>query len=47
MTKQFRITKKIAKQGNKSVILVPKLLNQHLKPGTIVELTIRTVEEDE
>jgi len=47
MTKQFTITKRIAKQGKRSIVLLPKILNEHLKPGTIVELTINVVEENE
>jgi hypothetical protein len=40
MTKQFTITKKIAKHGNQAIIVIPRLIEQHLKPGTIVEVKI-------
>lgn len=40
MTKKFIVTKKVAKHGNQSIIVVPKVLEMHLKPGTIVQLTI-------
>lgn len=30
--KQFTITKKIAKHGNQAIIVVPKILEEHLKP---------------
>jgi len=43
-TKQFTITKKIAKHGNQSIIVVPRLLECELKPGTIVELKINVLE---
>lgn len=43
MTTQFTITKKIAKHGKQAIIVVPKLLEQHLKPGTIVELKIEVI----
>lgn len=40
----FTITKKIAKHGSQSIIVVPRILEQHLKPGTIVELSINIIE---
>ena len=43
--KQFTITKKIAKHGKQAIIVVPKLLENELKPGTIVELKIEILEE--
>ena len=38
--KQFIITKKIAKHGSQAIIVVPRVLEQHLKPKTLVKLTI-------
>ncbi len=38
--KQFIITKKIAKHGSQAIIVVPRMLEQHLRPGTMVQLTI-------
>ena len=38
--KQFTITNRIAKHGRQAVIVVPKILENQLKPGTIVELNI-------
>ncbi len=38
--KQFTITKRIAKHGNQAIIVVPRLLQKALCPGTIVELKI-------
>jgi hypothetical protein len=38
--KKFVITKKIAKHGNQSIIVIPRMLEQHLKPGTVVQLNI-------
>lgn len=43
MTNQFTITKKIAKHGNQAIIVIPKLIEEHLKPGTIVELRIDVI----
>lgn len=40
MTSSFTITKRIAKHGKQAIIVIPKLLEEHLKPGTIVELKI-------
>lgn len=45
--KQFVIVKKIAKHGKQSVIVVPKILQDHLKPGMITQLTIEVLEENE
>lgn len=45
--KQFIITKKIAKHGKQSVIVVPALLKDHLKPKTVVKLTIDVLEKPE
>lgn len=46
-TKQFVITKKIAKHGSQSIIVIPRLLENHLKPKTVVKLTIDVLEEAE
>ncbi len=45
MEKSFTITKKIAKQGDSSVIIIPKFLQNELKPKTIVKLKIDILEE--
>ncbi|MEK6922414.1 MAG: hypothetical protein AABX08_01285 [Nanoarchaeota archaeon] len=47
MLKSFTITKKIAKHGNQSVIIIPKLLQPELKPKTIVEVKINVLKEFE
>jgi hypothetical protein len=44
--KRFSITKKIAKHGSQSIIVVPRILEQHLKPGTIVQLNIEVLNEN-
>ena len=41
--KQFIITKRIAKQGKNSIIVIPKVLQQDLKNGSIVKLTIDVI----
>lgn len=43
--KTYTITKKIAKHGNQAVIIVPKLLEQELLPGTIAKVTIDIIQE--
>ncbi len=43
--KSYIITKRIAKHGKQSVILIPKYLQQELKPKTIVEVRINIVKE--
>lgn len=42
--KSFTITKKIAKHGNQAVIIVPTMLQEHLKPGTLAEIRIEIIE---
>ena len=38
--KQFTITKKIAKHGSQAIIVIPKILENKLKPGTIVQVNL-------
>ena len=45
--KSFTITKKIAKHGAQSVIVIPSFLRNELKPKTIVEIKINIVKEYE
>ncbi|MBU1201059.1 MAG: hypothetical protein KJ583_03350 [Nanoarchaeota archaeon] len=42
---QFVLTKKIAKHGSQSIIVIPRILEQKLRPKTIVKLTIDILEE--
>jgi hypothetical protein len=42
---QFAITKKIAKHGSQAIIVIPRILESQLKPGTLVELKIDILEE--
>ena len=41
---QYVITKKIAKHGSQSIIVIPRILEQKLKPKTVVKLTIDVLE---
>ena len=43
--KKFTITKKIAKHGSQAIIVIPRVLESRLKPGTIAEITIDVLEE--
>ena len=43
--KQFILTKRIAKHGRQSIVVIPKILENELKPGTIVKLTFDVLEE--
>ncbi len=45
MAKEFRITKKIAKHGSQAIIVVPRVLEEELRPGTVAEVTIRILKE--
>lgn len=42
--KQFTITKKIAKHGSQAIIVVPKILKEQLRPGTLTQVTIEILE---
>lgn len=44
--KQFVITKKIAKHGKQAIIVIPRILEEKLKPGTLTKLTIDVLEEE-
>ena len=46
-TKQFTLTKKIAKHGKQSILVIPRVLEQELKPKTIVKVTIEVLQEAE
>jgi hypothetical protein len=46
MSKKYTITKKIAKHGSQAIIVIPRILEENLKPGTIVELKINVLEEE-
>lgn len=43
--KKYTIVKKVAKHGSQAIIVVPRILESQLKPGTIVQLTINVLEE--
>ncbi len=45
--KSYTITKKIAKHGTNTVIVIPKFLQGELKPRTIVEVRINILQEAE
>lgn len=43
--KEYTVTKKIAKHGSQAVIVIPKVLQAELQPGTIAEIRIKIVRE--
>jgi hypothetical protein len=43
--KTYTITKKIAKHGSQAIIVIPRMLESELKPGTIVELNLNVLKE--
>ena len=43
--KKYTITKKVAKHGNQAVIVIPKFLQDELKPKTVVEVSFSIVKE--
>jgi hypothetical protein len=42
-SRKFVITKKIAKHGSQAIIVVPRVLEEHLKPGTTCEISIEVL----
>jgi hypothetical protein len=44
---EYIITKKIAKHGKQAIIVIPKVLESKLRPGTIAKMTIEVLEEGE
>lgn len=45
--KRIVITKRIAKHGSQAIIVIPRILEQHLKPGTLAQLTIDILDNKE
>ncbi len=43
--KEFSIIKKIAKHGSQAIIVIPRVLETQLKPGTIVEVKLNILEK--
>ncbi len=43
MNNSYIITKKIAKHGNQAIIVIPRVLEQNLKPGTVAKITIEVI----
>ena len=44
---RITIVKKIAKHGKQAIIIVPKILEETLKPNTIVKLNIEIIRRPE
>lgn len=45
--KEFTITKKLARHGSQSILVIPSYLQAALKPGAVVEVRIKTLEVEE
>jgi len=43
--KRFSIIKKVAKHGSQAIIVIPKILQDKLCPGTIIDINIKILEE--
>ena len=43
--REYTITKKIAKHGSQAIIIIPRILEEQLKPETIVQLKIEVLKE--
>lgn len=46
-TKKFVITKKIAKHGSQAILVIPRILEEHLKPGTLAQITLEVLEDED
>ncbi|MFT4303046.1 MAG: hypothetical protein ACMXYG_00640 [Candidatus Woesearchaeota archaeon] len=44
-TKSYTIIKKVAKHGNQAIVVIPRILESELKPGTIVNIKIDVIKE--
>ncbi len=44
-SEQFTITKRVAKHGKQALVVIPKLLQEELSPGTVVEIKINVLRE--
>ena len=47
MNKSFTITKKVAKHGKQAIVVIPKILENDLKPQTLVKITFDILDEAE
>jgi hypothetical protein len=45
LSRRFVITKRIAKHGDQAIIVVPRILENSLRPGTIVQVAIEILGE--
>jgi hypothetical protein len=45
--RRFVILKRVAKHGRQAVIVVPAMLKDKLKPGTLLQLTMDVLESKE
>ncbi len=43
----FILTKKIAKHGRQAIIVIPKILQEQLRPNTIVQIKIEILKEEQ
>lgn len=43
ISQSFTITKRIAKHGKQAVIIIPTVLQEHLKPGVLAEIKIEVI----
>jgi len=47
MKQQFTITKKIAKHGNQSIIVIPSFLSDKIRPKMLVKIIIDVLENEQ
>ncbi len=40
---QFTITKKVAKHGSQAIVVIPRLLEEKLAPGTVVKVAFEVL----
>lgn len=44
---EFVITKRIAKHGSQAIVVIPRILEGKLRPGTIAKMTIEILDGGE
>jgi hypothetical protein len=45
-SKQFTITKRIAKHDDQAIIVIPRIIEENLRPGTIVQVTLEVIKQN-
>jgi len=44
---KFVITKRIARHGSQAIIIIPRILEEQLRPGTLAEIKINILKKEQ